>query len=415
VRLNLWYGGMLTLVVAASVLGSRALALGAVHDDQELLVAREVEQHRLRIEGAGLANLTAFVSERHKQSSLRWFVRVIDPVAGTQVYEGPVAELTFDPAALAPEREGSRTVVSHEQRGDRPWRLISTRVRERYWLQLGVDEQPQRALMARIERSLSIFLFAVLLVSLGGGFFLTRRALAPLRALGRTCSSIVNSGDATLRVPSASGRGELARISQLFNEVLDRNQRLVAGMRQALDNVAHDLRTPLSRLRSGAELALARSDDVASLRNSLADCVEETDRATNMLRTLMDISEAETGVMRLDKAPLRLAELAREAIDLYEHVADQRKVELRVETSDAPVVYADRHKLLRAVSNLVDNAIKYNRERGTVTLSTRVLGDRCLLQVSDTGIGIDPVHLDRIWERLYRPIRAEPARVSAWA
>ena len=407
VRLNLWYGGVLILMVASSVLGARALTLAAIEDEQHLLVAREVEQHRLRIEGAGLHDLGSFVAERHKRSSLRWFVHVIDPVARTRVFEGPVEELTFDPDALTPQGEGARTIVSHEQNGAHPWRLISTRVRDRYWLQLGVDEQPQNAVIARVERYLWTLLLVCLLVSIVGGLLVTRRALAPLGALGETCESIVSSGDVTLRVPAARDRGEIGRISALFNAVLDRNQRLVEGMKQALDNVAHDLRTPLSRLRSGAELALARADDVTALRESLADCVEESERVMSTLHTLMDISEAETGVMHLVRTPLRLGDLAREVVDLYEHVAEQRSISLHLETADDPEILADRQKLLRAIANLVDNAIKYNHDAGSVTLSTRRDGEGCVLEVSDTGIGIEPAHLERIWQRLYR---ADPSR-----
>jgi signal transduction histidine kinase len=250
---------------------------------------------------------------------------------------------------------------------------------------------------------------AALVIGMVGGIFLTRSTLKPLRDLRDTVRRILQTGQTDDRVPVLGNEDAVDELSTLFNAMLARITTLIHGMRNALDHVAHDLRTPMTRLRVTAESALA-TNDPAKYREALSDCLEESERVLSMLTTLMDISEAETGTMKLNVSEIGIAKLVEEVTDLYEDTAEDAGVALTMNVPADLTVAADRDRLRQALANLVDNAIKYTPRGGSVELSASAENQGVVMRVSDTGAGISEQDLPRIFDRLYRGDQSRATR-----
>jgi signal transduction histidine kinase len=247
----------------------------------------------------------------------------------------------------------------------------------------------------------ALLMLPMIALSLTGGAVLSLRTLRPLRSLIRTVQSI-EAGAIDTRVVTRLTGSELDELGRLFNKMLDKIAALIQGMRDALDHVAHDLRTPVARIRASAEVALQAEENPTLYREALADCMEESERLLTMLHTLMDISEAETGIMPLELELINLAELLAEAVDLYRYVIEDQA--LGVSTTAPPTLWvlADRNRLRQVTANLLDNAIKYTPPGGQVTLTAFQEPGRVAIVVEDTGMGMTPEELAHVWDRLYR-------------
>jgi signal transduction histidine kinase len=399
-RLALWYAAIFVLSAAVvSGLTYALLARSLIQRDHELIRVK-LADYATRYESFGLAGISDAVSaEEASGSDDRVFVRLVGPNAIVLLASMPASWGAYDLQRLG-DGEGWRAVPAE----DAPVALevASRRLPGGTLLQVGRTTLARERTLRQVRDVLGVVWFGVALLGLAGGAALTRSTLAPLRALVETLRNITRTGRFDARVPVQAGGDLLSELGRVSNDLIARIQTLVEGMRGSLDTVAHDLRTPIARLRSRAEAALVGDPDPAVYREALADCVEEADRVSSLLTTLMDISEAETGVMQLLPEVVDVQAIGGETVALYEDVAEQKGVGLGCDVEAGLAVRADRQRLRQVLANLVDNAVKYTPAGGRVTITASRLDDRVVIAVADTGPGIPAEHLPHIWDRLYR-------------
>lgn len=269
-------------------------------------------------------------------------------------------------------------------------------------LQVGRSTDSRAVLLQPFRVAFAWVGAASLIVSLAVGTLLAWRATRPIRLLSDTARRIIETGDMSARVAGSDGTDELAILVRQFNTLLEKNSAHVQVLRETLDSLAHDLRTPLTRLRGTAELALHDGQEPGEARDALADCIDETDRLLHVVDSLLDIAAAEGGALRLHWTGVDLGALAERAADLYREVAEEKRIEVRLDVREPVIVEADAVRLGQVVNNLLDNALKYTPSGGHVTLAAETSGKGAVLVVDDDGPGVPVPEREAIFRRLYR-------------
>jgi signal transduction histidine kinase len=413
-RLATWYAVLFTGSSLAIVVLTYLLLATSLKQRDHDLIRTTLIAYAGQYQQGGLPGLERAI--RNDQSAgrpERLFVRVAAGGEDIVFTNLPGQWSEYDLAQLErPHDEGGELWAQIPRRGSSDvLEVQSAFLPDGTLVQVGKSTGTRDELLRRFRTILSIAVAVFVLVGALGGALLTRSTMQPLRQLAAVVQTILQTGRFEARVPVRGSRDPLDQLGALFNGMLDRIASLIDGMRGSLDNVAHDLRTPMTRLRSIAERALeSRSDDPSRYREALADCLEESERVSEMLNTLMDISEAETGVMRLALERVDAAGILADVAELYGDVAEDKGMRLQVDAGEGLAVMADRGRLRQVLANLVDNAVKYSPEAGTVTLRARASSADVSIEVEDNGPGIAAEDLPRIWERLYRGDRSRSER-----
>ena len=409
-RLSVWFATLFTIgFTAIFALLYWLLARSLEASEYEGLQLR-LRQYASIYELSGVSGLRQRVAEDSEAPNVRsLFIRLSGPRGEAVWGKIPPDWIEADVRRVAvPDgwggwtaREQAINVLRVPRDAERDLAVVSQLIDDNLVLQVGRSTDSRAVLLAPLRRTFFWVGGAVIGVGSLAGYLAARRATRPLLQVVETARRIVATGALDARVPAPARADDVAELVHHFNTVLDKNAALLRAMREALDNVAHDLRTPLTGLRGSAEIALLQTTDPVA-RDALADSVERVDEVLRLLRALMEISEAEAGMLRLERAPCDLAELARRAVDLYDEVAQAKGQMLTFAPGGAVPINGDAVRLRQVAANLVDNACKYTPAGGRIDVRVGVDGGRAVLTLSDNGPGVPESEQARIWERLYR-------------
>ena len=274
-------------------------------------------------------------------------------------------------------------------------------------LQIGRSLEDDERFIEAFREIFSTSMAVIMVFAALVGWFMARRALRGVEEVTRTAQHI-SDGALERRVSVKTKGEEIDRLATTFNSMLDRIHALVTGMREMSDNIAHDLRSPITRIRGIAEMTLTAGKSIHEYEAMAANTVEECDRLLEMINTMLDISEAEAGTGKLIREQVDISGMVRDACELFQPIAEDKCVAL---TSRIPASFyanGDRQRLQRMVANLLDNALKYTASGGAVAVSVNGDKERAVISVTDTGVGISEEDLPHIFKRLYRSDQSRP-------
>jgi signal transduction histidine kinase len=408
-KLSLAYLSVFT-IFAFVILGYVAWNARRVLDDQIVsTIEAEInglsEQYRL----GGLRRLVAIVERRARE-----------PGASLYLVTTPTGErVAGNVGALPPgtlDRPGQREVdyTRGEEREDMANRAIvrTYLLPGGFRVLVGRDVEERQRIAEIIRRAFGWSLLLVGVLGCLGGWFVTRRVLKRVDDMTETTRTIM-AGDLTGRVAVTGTGDELDRLAQNLNAMLDRIGELMAGLREVSDNIAHDLKTPLTRLRNKADEALRTATTPGQLRTALEANIEESDNLIRIFNALLMIARLEAGNARETMTDFDAAEVARSVGELYDAVAEERAIPIVMSIEEGLPLHGSRELVGQAVANLLDNALKYGMAASTaiepqaVLVEARRDGDQVMIAVSDRGPGIPESERGRVLERF---VRLESAR-----
>ena len=403
-RLILWYSTFFIVSTSFLFIIAYGLLSSSVRQKDREEIHQKLGEYAAQYRAGGIEALKNEVElEGRSAKEGPFFVRVAAPQNTTLFLDAPEQWKDFDLAQLgsSPSKENEEPTRLPTREGTKALEIETTLLGDGNLLQVGQSTEEQEALLESFREIFLGFMIPVVVLGIVGGSFLAFRALRPIRSLIQTVRS-VSTGRMDSRVPTLHTSDELDELVMLFNSMLEKIEALINGMRGSLDNVAHDLRTPLTRLRGTAEMALRSDQSRETYRDALANCIEESDRILTALNTLMDISEAETGVMKLQLEEVNVAALMEDTVDLYAHVAEDKNVSLHTVAPNDLFLTADLNRMRQVMANLLDNAVKYTPSGGRIELQAFQRDHQAVIVVKDTGIGISAEETSKIWNRLYR-------------
>ena len=408
-RLTVLYGALLAFALALYAIVSAFYFLHTLIRQMDTELGRDIEtvEAVLNFQPDGQVTLRSHEGEAHAREHDRGYMLEVWSSAGHLLYRSPVLDghALGSPPTLSQSRERPYSLWLADRREVRVLTRPHHMEGQVVLMRLALREGPLWEEFWDMVSVLSLGLpLIVLLISLVG-YIVAGRALRPVHDMARRASRI---GVERLneRLDIQNPEDELGRLGIAFNQTLERLQVSFEQLSRFTADASHELRTPLTAIRSVGEVALQTGGDSAYYRDRIGSMLEEVDRLTRLVESLLTMSRADAGRIPLQLSDFSLIELAREAAALLEVLAEEKNQTIFVEGDGAIEIHADRLILRQAFINLIDNAVKYSPSGGSIRVRVEALSGQALIDVQDSGPGIPEEHAGKVFQRFYRVDRA---------
>ena len=414
-RLTLWYAGLFMLTSCVAFLFFYILITSVIRDrtDQDLLSEARTLSSILKVEGIDAVQRQV-IFEAQAAGEKKIFFRLLS-FGGQEFSSSNMSywrDIGIGKLAINQLIREKRPVFDSASLPDRKHkiRVLYTIIGRSIILQLGQSMENYTRFIELFRKIFvttmaSLFVFAAIV-----GWFMARRAVAGVEMVTQTARQI-SEGRLKERVPVKKHQDEIDQLAITFNQMLDRIQTLVTGIREMSDNIAHDLKSPITRIRGISEVSLTTGASEKEYESMAASTIEECDRLLDMINTMLVISKTEAGVNKLDTQEMDIAAVVRDACELFQSPAEDKDLRLICDAPGNFSISGDNRLIQRMIANLLDNAIKYTPVGESIEVAVQPQNTHAVvITVKDNGVGIGDEDISRIFERFYR---CDPSRSQA--